>query len=181
MPWESPPPPTQGAGTSGERWRAGRSELPAGARNVDVCRVQVYIEDSLGERIWVDSPHCKTFVDNVQTAFNTKMPPKSMLLQGEVGRSGGDLSAGERHRWPGWGEDGVPVREGLGSPPSAEPGVGRGGCSWDGWGEGGCPRVALCAGGSPHPSLTEEEDSQTELLIAEEKLSPEQEGQLMPR
>jgi integrator complex subunit 1 len=36
-------------------------------------------------------------------------------------------------------------------------------------------------GSSPHPSLTEEEDSQTELLIAEEKLSPEQEGQLMPR
>lgn len=56
---------------------------------------QVYIEDSLGERIWVDSPHCKTFVENIQTAFNTKMPPKSMLLHGEVGRSGGDLSAGE--------------------------------------------------------------------------------------
>ncbi|XP_057343450.1 integrator complex subunit 1 isoform X3 [Manis pentadactyla] len=91
--------------------------------------VKVYIEDSLGERIWVDSPHCKTFVDNIQTAFNTRMPPKSMLLQGEAGRSGGDLSAGS----------------------------------------------------SPHPSLTEEEDSQTELLIAEEKLSPEQEGQLMPR
>ncbi|XP_028353863.1 integrator complex subunit 1 [Physeter macrocephalus] len=91
--------------------------------------VKVYIEDSLGERIWVDSPHCKTFVDNIQTAFNTKMPPKSVLLQGEAGRSGGELSAGS----------------------------------------------------SPHPSLTEEEDSQTELLIAEEKLSPEQEGQLMPR
>ncbi|NXF29595.1 INT1 protein, partial [Nyctibius bracteatus] len=89
----------------------------------------VYIEDSLGERIWVDSPHCKTFVDNIQTAFNTKMPPKSMLLHGEVGRSGGDLSAGS----------------------------------------------------SPHPSMTEEEDSQSELLIAEEKMSPEQEGQLMPR
>ncbi|XP_055984334.1 integrator complex subunit 1 isoform X1 [Sorex fumeus] len=91
--------------------------------------VKVYIEDSLGERIWVDSPHCRAFVDNIQTAFNTKMPPKSVLLQGEVGRSGGDLSAGN----------------------------------------------------SPHPSLTEEEDSQTELLIAEEKLSPAQEGQLMPR
>ncbi|XP_063090087.1 integrator complex subunit 1 isoform X1 [Cavia porcellus] len=91
--------------------------------------VKVYIEDSLGERIWVDSPHCRTFVDNIQTAFNTRMPPKSMLLQGEVGRSGGDLGAGS----------------------------------------------------SPHPSLTEEEDSQTELLIAEEKLSPTQEGQLMPR
>lgn len=55
---------------------------------------QVYIEDSLGERIWVDSSHCKTFVDNIQTAFNTKMPPKTMLLQTETGRSGGDLSAG---------------------------------------------------------------------------------------
>nr|XP_014436471.1 integrator complex subunit 1 isoform X1 [Pelodiscus sinensis] len=91
--------------------------------------VKVYIEDSLGERIWVDSPHCKTFVDNIQTAFSTKMPPKSMLLHGEVGRSGGDLSAGS----------------------------------------------------SPHPAMAEEEDSQSELLIAEEKMSPEQEGQLMPR
>ncbi|XP_073504214.1 integrator complex subunit 1 isoform X1 [Phyllobates terribilis] len=91
--------------------------------------VKVYIEDSLGERIWVDSPHCKTFVDNIQTAFCTKMPPKNMGLQGDTGRIAGDLSAGN----------------------------------------------------SPHPSMTEEEDSQTELLIAEEKLSPEQEGQLMPR
>nr|AAH63266.1 Integrator complex subunit 1 [Mus musculus] len=97
--------------------------------------VKVYIEDSLGERIWVDSPHCRTFVDNIQTAFNTKMPPKSVLLQGEGARSGGELGA-------------APV---------------------------------VPAGSSPHPSLTEEEDSQTELLIAEEKLSPEQEGQLMPR
>uniref|UniRef100_K9IQL1 Uncharacterized protein n=1 Tax=Desmodus rotundus TaxID=9430 RepID=K9IQL1_DESRO len=91
--------------------------------------VKVYIEDSLGERVWVDSPHCKAFVDNIQTAFNTRPPPTSTLLQGEAGRSGGDLSAGS----------------------------------------------------SPHPSLTEEEDCQTELLIAEEKLSPEQEGQVMPR
>lgn len=91
--------------------------------------VKVYIEDSLGERIWVDSPHCRMFVDNIQTAFGTKMPPKSVLLQGEGARGGGD---------PG-------------------------------------------AGSSPHPSLAEEEEGQTELLVAEEKLSPEQEGQLMPR
>uniref|UniRef100_A0A3Q3XEF0 Uncharacterized protein n=1 Tax=Mola mola TaxID=94237 RepID=A0A3Q3XEF0_MOLML len=91
--------------------------------------VKVYIEDSLGERIWVDSSHCKNFVDNVQTAFGTKMPPKSMLLQADTGRSGGDLSAGS----------------------------------------------------SPHPSTPDEDDSQTELLIAEEKLSPEDEGQVMPR
>uniref|UniRef100_A0A671RF77 Integrator complex subunit 1-like n=1 Tax=Sinocyclocheilus anshuiensis TaxID=1608454 RepID=A0A671RF77_9TELE len=91
--------------------------------------VKVYIEDSLGERIWVDSSHCKTFVDNIQTAFTTKMPPKSMLLQTETGRSGGDLSAGN----------------------------------------------------SPHPSTPDEDEGQTELLIAEEKLSPEDDGQDMPR
>ncbi|XP_076000277.1 integrator complex subunit 1 isoform X3 [Genypterus blacodes] len=91
--------------------------------------VKVYIEDSLGERIWVDSSHCKIFVDNLQTAFGTKMPPKSMLLQADTGRTGGDLSAGS----------------------------------------------------SPHPSTPDEDDSQTELLIAEEKLSPEDEGQIMPR
>ncbi|KAM7371875.1 hypothetical protein PAMP_009079 [Pampus punctatissimus] len=91
--------------------------------------IEVYIEDSLGERIWVDSSHCKNFVDNIQTAFGTKMPPKSMLLQADTGRSGGDLSAGS----------------------------------------------------SPHPSTPDEDDSQTELLIAEEKLSPEDDGQIMPR
>uniref|UniRef100_A0A4W5NFU4 Integrator complex subunit 1 n=1 Tax=Hucho hucho TaxID=62062 RepID=A0A4W5NFU4_9TELE len=93
--------------------------------------VKVYIEDSLGERIWVDSSQCKNFVDNIQTAFSTKMPPKSMLLQlqTDTGRSGGDISAGS----------------------------------------------------SPHPSTPDEDDSQTELLIAEEKLSPEDDGQVMPR
>uniref|UniRef100_A0A670XWG7 Integrator complex subunit 1 n=1 Tax=Pseudonaja textilis TaxID=8673 RepID=A0A670XWG7_PSETE len=91
--------------------------------------VKVYMEDSLGERIWVDSPHCKTFVENIQTAFGTKMPPKSIMSHGEVGRGGGDLSAGN----------------------------------------------------SPHPSVPEEEDSQSELLIAEDKMSPEQEAHLMPR
>lgn len=39
----------------------------------------------------------------------------------------------------------------------------------------------LCLGSSPHPSTPDEDDSQTELLIAEEKLSPEDEGQVMPR
>ncbi|KAK1162914.1 hypothetical protein AOXY_G17905 [Acipenser oxyrinchus oxyrinchus] len=91
--------------------------------------VKVYIEDSLGERIWVDSSHCKNFVDNIQTAFGTKMPPKSMLLQIDTGRSSGELSAGS----------------------------------------------------SPHPSNPDEDDNQAELLIAEEKLSPQDEGQVMPR
>ncbi|MGH0122324.1 UNVERIFIED_CONTAM: hypothetical protein FKN15_003115, partial [Acipenser sinensis] len=91
--------------------------------------VKVYIEDSLGERIWVDSSHCKNFVDNIQTAFGTKMPPKSMLLQIDTGRSSGELSAGS----------------------------------------------------SPHPSNPDEDDNQAELLITEEKLSPQDEGQVMPR
>ncbi|XP_042197003.1 integrator complex subunit 1 [Callorhinchus milii] len=92
--------------------------------------VKVYIEDSLGERIWVDSPQCKTFVDNIQTAFGTKMPPKSMLLPADSGKMGGDLSSG----------------------------------------------------GSPHPSMADDDDNTAELLIAEEKQSPDVDlGQVMPR
>jgi integrator complex subunit 1 len=34
--------------------------------------VRVYMEDALGERVWVDHPECKSFVDNILTAFNTK-------------------------------------------------------------------------------------------------------------
>lgn len=74
------------------------------------------------------------------------------------------------------GRDGSLQQDGRpGSPPATEPkwGSGTARCM--------CPRVPRSAGSSPHPSLTEEDDSQTELLIAEEKLSPEQEGQLMPR
>lgn len=36
-------------------------------------------------------------------------------------------------------------------------------------------------GNSPHPSTPDEDEGQTELLIAEEKLSPEDDGQVMPR
>uniref|UniRef100_A0A452E948 Integrator complex subunit 1 n=1 Tax=Capra hircus TaxID=9925 RepID=A0A452E948_CAPHI len=67
----------------------------------------------------------------------------------------------------------APAAAGLGFPVGAVWACGAGGSR--------CPLGAPSAGSSPHPSLTEEEDSQTELLIAEEKLSPEQEGQLMPR
>lgn len=33
----------------------------------------------MGERIWVDNEECKGFVDNIVTAFNTRIPPKSIL------------------------------------------------------------------------------------------------------
>ncbi|XP_071035573.1 integrator complex subunit 1-like [Parasteatoda tepidariorum] len=42
--------------------------------------VKAYIEDSLGERMWVDHDYCKGFVDNILTAFKTKSIPKNMLI-----------------------------------------------------------------------------------------------------
>ncbi|KAK9886100.1 hypothetical protein WA026_014889 [Henosepilachna vigintioctopunctata] len=42
--------------------------------------VKLFVEDAVGDRIWIDNPYCKPFVDNIITAFNTKLPPKSLLL-----------------------------------------------------------------------------------------------------
>ncbi|XP_064607195.1 integrator complex subunit 1-like [Liolophura sinensis] len=51
--------------------------------------VKVYIEDSLGERVWVDREDTKGFVDNIQTAFSTKLPPRSsLMLQSDNGKTG---------------------------------------------------------------------------------------------
>lgn len=41
--------------------------------------LQLYVEDALGERVWVDHEECKGFVDNILTGFNTRHPPKSVL------------------------------------------------------------------------------------------------------
>lgn len=41
--------------------------------------VKLYVEDALGDRIWVDHEECRGFVDNIVTAFNTKVPPKTLL------------------------------------------------------------------------------------------------------
>lgn len=40
----------------------------------------MYLEDALAERVWVDHYDCKGFVDNILTAFNTKLPPKGFLV-----------------------------------------------------------------------------------------------------
>ncbi|CAH1273045.1 INTS1 [Branchiostoma lanceolatum] len=48
--------------------------------------VKVFVEDSLGERVWVDNPECKEFVANIQTAFNTRLPTKSGLTSDPSGR-----------------------------------------------------------------------------------------------
>ncbi|KAJ8920096.1 hypothetical protein NQ315_011751 [Exocentrus adspersus] len=41
--------------------------------------VKLYVEDAVGDRVFVDSPLCKPFVENIITAFNTKIPPSSLL------------------------------------------------------------------------------------------------------
>lgn len=37
--------------------------------------IQVWVEDSIGERLWVDHEDCKGFVDNIVCGINTKQPP----------------------------------------------------------------------------------------------------------
>lgn len=41
--------------------------------------VQIYIDDAINERVWVDYDDCSAFVENICTAFGTRVPPKSML------------------------------------------------------------------------------------------------------
>ncbi|XP_065313982.1 uncharacterized protein LOC135923255 isoform X2 [Gordionus sp. m RMFG-2023] len=35
--------------------------------------IKVYVEDAMHERMWVDNIECKSYVDNITTAFNTKL------------------------------------------------------------------------------------------------------------
>ena len=59
-------------------------------RNWPESFIKIFIEDSVGERIWVDREECQGFVENILTAFNTKIPPKNILQQegGNLGLSG---------------------------------------------------------------------------------------------
>lgn len=41
--------------------------------------VKLYIDDALGDRVWIDNEECKGFVGNILTGFNTRIPPKSAL------------------------------------------------------------------------------------------------------
>ena len=41
--------------------------------------VRLYMEDAMSERVWVDHPECKAFVDNILTAFQTKLPTSNQL------------------------------------------------------------------------------------------------------
>lgn len=46
--------------------------------------LKVFLEDSMGERIWVDRADCRCFTENVITAYGTKLPPRSMMTQDAV-------------------------------------------------------------------------------------------------
>ncbi|CAH0389258.1 unnamed protein product [Bemisia tabaci] len=41
-----------------------------------VSFVKYYIEDALGDRVWVDRPECRPFVANIVACLNTKVSPK---------------------------------------------------------------------------------------------------------
>ena len=43
--------------------------------------VKVYVEDALGDRVWVDNEHCRSFVENILTAFGTKTAPRTLARQ----------------------------------------------------------------------------------------------------
>ena len=43
--------------------------------------IKVFIEDSIGERVWVDREECQGFVENILTAFGTRLPPRNLLQQ----------------------------------------------------------------------------------------------------
>ncbi|XP_065826439.1 integrator complex subunit 1-like [Oscarella lobularis] len=67
-------------------------------RNWPESIVKAYIDDSLGERMWVDSEVCRNFIDNVLTSFGTRLP-SSVHQSSTTAESGGGggisvLSAG---------------------------------------------------------------------------------------
>nr|XP_022905448.1 integrator complex subunit 1 [Onthophagus taurus] len=55
--------------------------------------VKLYVEDAVGDRVWIDNPFCKPFVDNISTAFNTKQPPKLLLATETWAPAGRDTSS----------------------------------------------------------------------------------------
>lgn len=79
---------------------------------------QLYVEDSLGDRVWVDHEDCAGFVNNILTAINSRIPPRSLLQPDLAGLTG---SRGESCPSPStvvMDEEG-----GEGSPGSGEAGI----------------------------------------------------------
>ena len=40
--------------------------------------IKVYVEDSLGDRTWIENERCRLFVENLLTAFDTKLPSRTV-------------------------------------------------------------------------------------------------------
>lgn len=57
-------------------------------RNWPESFLKVFVEDSVGERVWVDREECQGFVENILTAFNTKVPSRNILQQESTTSSG---------------------------------------------------------------------------------------------
>ena len=68
----------------------------AGERNWPEIFVRVYIDDAMGERVWVDHPDCKGFVDNIVTAFGTKTPSAAASQSFYPAKPGESASASNR-------------------------------------------------------------------------------------
>ena len=60
----------------------------------------MYIDDSLGERLWVDSDHCKCFIDNIICSVNTTPAHNFDLESGaRIDSEGGIMDIiGEEHK-----------------------------------------------------------------------------------
>lgn len=46
--------------------------------------IKMFVDDSLGDRVWVDNEECKDFVDIIVHSFHTKLPVKSMLQASDI-------------------------------------------------------------------------------------------------
>lgn len=55
--------------------------------------MKVFVEDSVGDRIWVDREECQGFVENILTAFNTKLPSRNILQPQEGSFPSGPAAA----------------------------------------------------------------------------------------
>lgn len=65
-------------------------------RNWPESFLKIFVEDSIGERVWVDREECQGFVQNILTAFNTKVPSRQIFQHegtAAIGSSGGAASS----------------------------------------------------------------------------------------
>lgn len=62
-------------------------------RNWSESFLKVFVEDSIGDRAWVDREECQGFVENILTAFGTKVPSRNVLQPQEAAGQAGTPAA----------------------------------------------------------------------------------------